>query len=40
VDDFWVDKQALSDHKSRLMVERYSRTPDKTEVIDFSRVKQ
>lgn len=40
ISDFEGDKQALSGHKSRLMVERYNRTPDKTEVIDFSRVKQ
>lgn len=40
ISDFEGDKQALSGHKSRLMVERYNRTPDKTEVIDFSRVKK
>ena len=39
ISDFEGDKQALSGHKSRLQMERYNRTPDRVEVIDFSSVK-
>lgn len=37
ISDFEGDKQQYSGHKSRLMMERYNRTPDKTEVIDFRK---
>lgn len=33
--DFEGDKQEFSGHKSRLMMERYNRSPDKVQVIDF-----
>lgn len=35
ISDFEGDKQEFSGHKSRLMMERYNRTPDETPVIDF-----
>jgi integrase len=39
ISDFDGDKQEFSGHKSRLMMERYNRSPDTTRVIDFNRVK-
>lgn len=39
ISDFDGDKQNFSGHKSRNMMERYNRSPDKTRVIDFNRVK-
>tara|TARA_R100000654_G_scaffold62906_1_gene90087 strand:+ start:397 stop:1377 length:981 start_codon:yes stop_codon:yes gene_type:complete len=39
ISDFEGDKQEFSGHKSRLMMERYNRTPDKVKVIDFSSVR-
>jgi len=35
ISDFEGDKQEFSGHKSRLIMERYNRSPDKVEVIDF-----
>lgn len=35
ISDFEGDKQNFSGHKSRSMMERYNRTPDKTNVIDW-----
>lgn len=35
ISDFEGDKQEFSGHKSRLINERYNRSPDKVEVIDF-----
>jgi len=35
ISDFEGDKQEFSGHKSRLMMERYNRSPDKVQVIDF-----
>lgn len=37
ISDFEGDKQNFSGHKSRLMMERYNRSPDSTEVIDFPK---
>ena len=39
ISDFDGDKQEFSGHKSRLMMERYNRSPDQTRVIDFKRGK-
>ena len=39
ISDFEGDKQNFSGHKNRLQMERYNRSPDKTKVIDFKRVK-
>ena len=39
ISDFEADKQSLSDHKSRLQMERYNRTPDRVEVVDFRSIK-
>ena len=39
ISDFEADKQSLSDHKSRLQMERYNRTPDRIEVIDSRSIK-
>ena len=37
ISDFEGDKQEFSGHKSRLMVERYNRSPDRVSVIDFPK---
>lgn len=37
ISDYEGDKQAFSGHKSRSMMERYNRSPDKVDVIDFKR---
>ena len=38
ISDFKGEEQEFSMHKSRLMMERYNRTPEKVKVIDFSSV--
>lgn len=37
VSDFEGDRQLFSGHKTRQMMERYNRTPDRTPVIDFKK---